>query len=279
MRRRCDGQPWPGCDVAGSPPRDRDGMSTPPRLQPLALAAATALTLALGACSNDAPAAKGPQVQTTLGPSATPSEPPASASSQPVASTQPSTKAPPPPTEPAVTNLTVTNIRCGEFTEAGGWIGYVDVKWGITRGDNVQLYGPKSADFLGGYDVASTSATFQLTCEPNTSFLIRAIPQKGSAPGTRRDYNGKWPNSPRTTALTVTRGSCVIGLGDITVTWTSQGASGVRVLVNGASFPDTANGTKKLTNQTCGVGQNYPIRVTAYQGEAAGGFLEKPVIW
>ncbi|WP_155370199.1 hypothetical protein [Catellatospora vulcania] len=255
-------------------------MSTPRRLGPLALAAATVLTMALGACSDNAPAAKSPQVQLTLGPSATPGDAPASAQAQTVAPTQPTVKAPPStPTGPTITNLAVTGIRCDEFTDAGGWIGYVDVKWSIARGDNVQLYGPKSTDFLGGYDAGGTSATFQLVCEPNTSFVIRAVPQKGSASGTRRDYHGRWPDSPRTTALTVTRGSCVVGLGDITVTWTSKGAGGVRILVNGATFPDTANGTRKLTNQTCGVGKSYPIRVTPYRGEVAGRYLEKPVTW
>ncbi|MBB5868527.1 hypothetical protein F4553_001906 [Allocatelliglobosispora scoriae] len=220
-------------------------------------------------------------MQTTLDPSAAPDEVPASTQTPAVASPQPTVKTLPSPTAgPTVTTLAVTNIRCDESTDAGGWIGYVDVKWSIARGDNVQLYGPKSADFLGGYDAASSiSATFQLTCEPNTSFLISAVPQKGATSGTRRDYHGKWPNLPRTTALTVTRGSCVIGLGDITVAWKSQGASGVRILVNGNTFPDTANGTRKLTNQTCGAGKTYPIRVTAYRGEIAGRFVEKSVTW
>ncbi|GHJ47516.1 hypothetical protein Cs7R123_48580 [Catellatospora sp. TT07R-123] len=255
-------------------------MSTPRRLGPLALAAATALTMVLGACSGNAPAARSPQAPITHGPSATPGDAPASTQAQPVPSTQPTVKAPPPaPTGPAVTNLAVTNIRCNEFTDAGGWIGYVDVKWSIARGDKVRLYGPKSTDSLGGYDAAGTSATFQLVCEPSTSFVIRAVPQKGSTVGTRRDYHGKWPDSPRTTALTVTKGGCVIGLGDITVTWTSRGAGGVRILVNGNTFPGTANGTRKLTNQTCGAGKSYPIRVTAYQGETAGAYLEKPATW
>ncbi|MBB5867359.1 hypothetical protein F4553_000738 [Allocatelliglobosispora scoriae] len=254
-------------------------MSAPRGPGQRALVAAAALIMVLGACSNNAPTAHGPQVQTTLVPSAAPSEAPASDKSQAVGSTRPSTKAPLAATGPTVTHLTVTNIRCDEFTDAGGWIGYVDVEWGIARGDNVQLYGPKSTDFLGGYDVASTSATFQLTCEPNTPFLMRAVPQKGATSGTRRDYKGTWPNTPRTTALTATRGSCVIGLGDITVTWTSQGARGVRILVNGSTFPAAANGTKTLTNQICGAGKSYPVRVTAYQGDAAGGFLETLVTW
>ncbi|MFI5835769.1 hypothetical protein ACIA5A_19035 [Micromonospora sp. NPDC051300] len=173
----------------------------------------------------------------------------------------------------------MTNIRCNEFTDAGGWIGYVDVTWAITRGDNVQLYGPRTSNLLGGYDAATTANTFQLSCEPNAPFLIRAVPQNGSAPGTRRDFKGTWPNSPRTTSVTVRRGGCVTGLGDMTVTWTSQGADGVRILVNGTSFPDNAAGSRTLTNQTCGVGRSYPVRVTAFRGTVEGGYREAVLVW
>ncbi|GAA2366975.1 hypothetical protein Cme02nite_29380 [Catellatospora methionotrophica] len=241
-------------------------------------AAITTAALLLGgsACASKK-AADDPTFETKLEPSATLSAPAstppsATASARPATSTAPATG-------PAITRLSVTGIRCDEFTDAGGWIGYVDVTWALTRGDNVQLYGPKSNDFLGGYDAASTSATFQMVCEPNTSFLIRAVPQKGSTAGSRRTYTGKWPNSPRTTKLTVTRGSCVIGLGDFTVNWTTQGADGVRIEVNGNSFPAGASGSKTLTNQTCGAGKAYPVRVVAYRGTSAGGYRETTLTW
>ncbi|MFD2763488.1 serine/threonine-protein kinase [Micromonospora eburnea] len=190
----------------------------------------------------------------------------------------------PKPAGPAMTSIVVKNITCATSSPGGPWEGQFDVSWKATRADNVQLYGPTSSAFLGGFEGASGEATFAFPCTPNGSFLLRAVPRSQSAPGPYKDYKGRWPDSARVTNFTVSKLTCDGSAPNLELRWSSRGADEVHVFYNGdmaaslVGLSGAANGSG-VAYGDCTAGSSYFLRAVAYKNGVPGGSRDVHVKW
>jgi hypothetical protein len=253
-----------------------------------ALGAALALLLAGGAwiairtiADHDTPAAvPGPPAgspTTTSAPS-----PDTTATESASASASPGPRASSKPTGPFMTSLKISNVSCVTNTPGGPWEGLVDVTWQAERADNVQLYGPDATNPLGGFDGASGEATFGFPCQPNGSFLLRAVPQLQSTAGSRKDVKGRWPDSARITDLTAVKRTCSGTTPNLDLHWSSRGADEVRLFLNGTQqftgYPTGPN-TGAVVYANCAAGQQYFIRAVAYKDGQPGASRDINITW
>ncbi|WP_117212939.1 serine/threonine-protein kinase [Allorhizocola rhizosphaerae] len=185
------------------------------------------------------------------------------------------------PTGPAVASLNVSHVQCQNRSH-NGWLGEVTVKWRLARADNVQLLGPDAHSSLGGFHGDSGEETFEMPCVPGQSFLVRAVPQKQSSAGTRKDYNGKWPDGARLVTFSVHKYVCTGSSGQLEVEWTTDNADEVRLFLNGTQqFTGIPNGPSETVHVqvNCSNGQEYFIRGVAYKGGKAGGSRQVNIRW
>ncbi|MBB5866752.1 serine/threonine protein kinase [Allocatelliglobosispora scoriae] len=215
------------------------------------------------------------------------------ASGQPVSasvSASPPASASPTVAGASIGELSVSNAECGNQRSDGTWRGSLKVSWRADGADAVKLSTQASGSGLGSFGT-SGSETFQLSCEPGTSFVLRATPYLRSTPGSAKEQRGSWPPAIRVASLKVSGYTCSTPghngdqQGSFKVQWSATGADEVRFFYEGdqdrryENWPTSPNGTFEFSGRCDPGGSPKFVRAIAFKDGTAHGFRDVTIRW